>query len=353
MMKKYSYTSYEDSKYGNYKNFENLKGASFGRRKRQFPPYSNWTKDINKVHDKKKTEAYKGTYAKKKKEASDFRYGNYHQYYGYRNQGSIDSRILCMKKEWFKSKDVLDIGCNAGHFTLALARDFSPSSIIGIDIDDALVKMAMRNIRHYILPENILDEDFPISLVLSYGPVAQAIDPKGRYPAGNFPFNVQFIQGNYILSSSDHPYISEEEPYFDTILCLSVTKWIHLNWGDDGIKRLFNRIYAHLRPAGKLILEAQAFSSYAKKKKITEEIFEHYKSIKLKPEMFNEYLVNEVGFKSCELIDTPAHSSQGFSRPIYLFTKGDDGNIQKVPKHVFYYSSDSPCDDSDVEQLTD
>ncbi|KFM78994.1 7SK snRNA methylphosphate capping enzyme, partial [Stegodyphus mimosarum] len=352
MMKKYSDTSYEDSKYDNYEKFENLEeSVSFGRRKKHFAPYNNWTKDTkSKVHDKKKTEAYKSTYTKKKKEAFDFRYGNYHQYYGYRNQGSIDSRILCMKKQWFKGKDVLDIGCNAGHFTLALARDFSPRCIIGIDIDDTLVKMAMRNVRHYILPENISDQDFPISFVLSYGPVAQALDPKSRYPAGNFPFNVQFIQGNYILPSYD---ISQEEPYFDTILCLSLTKWVHLNWGDDGIKRLFNRIYAHLRPAGKLILEAQAFSSYARKKKITEEIFEHYKSIKFKPEMFNEYLVNEVGFESCELIDTPAHSSQGFSRPIYLFTKGDHGNINKVPKHVIYYSSDSHCDDSDVEQLSD
>lgn len=64
-----------------------------------------------------------------------------------------------------------------------------------------------------------------------------------------------------------------QEAYFDTVLCLSLTKWIHLNWGDAGIKRLFHRIFAHLRPGGYLILEAQSFQSYSKRRKITVSIF--------------------------------------------------------------------------------
>jgi len=30
------------------------------------------------------------------------------------------------------------------------------------------------------------------------------------------------------------------------LLSLSVTKWIHLNWGDEGVKNLFHKIYALL-----------------------------------------------------------------------------------------------------------
>lgn len=103
-------------------------------------------------------------------------------------------------------------------------------------------------------------------------------------------------------------------PEYDTILLLSTTKWIHLNFGDEGIKRVFKRIHAQLRPGkkgrtndtfiylflgGKFILEAQHFSTYKKKKKLTETIFNHFKNIKLKPENFSDYLLHEVsGWKT-------------------------------------------------------
>lgn len=36
-----------------------------------------------------------------------------------------------------------------GYLTLAIAKDFQPSHILGIDIDDKLVGVARKNIRHY------------------------------------------------------------------------------------------------------------------------------------------------------------------------------------------------------------
>lgn len=30
---------------------------------------------------------------------------------------------------------------------------------------------------------------------------------------------------------------------YEVVTCFSVTKWVHLNWGDDGITKLFHRFY--------------------------------------------------------------------------------------------------------------
>ena len=47
---------------------------------------------------------------------SQYCYGNYDKYYGYRNSGAFeeDVRLSLLKKEWFEGKDCLDIGSNTG-----------------------------------------------------------------------------------------------------------------------------------------------------------------------------------------------------------------------------------------------
>ena len=69
---------------------------------------------------------------------------------------------------------------------------------------------------------------------------------------------------------------------------------------------------------GILILEAQSFSGYRKKKRLTERIFENFQNIKLRPEGFSDYLLHEVGFESGTMIAVPNHSSQGFQRPLQV-----------------------------------
>ena len=53
-----------------------------------------------------------------------------------------------------------------------------------------------------------------------------------------------------------------ERGSYDTVTCLSVTKWVHLNRGDEGLKQLLLSIYQLLAPRGRLILEPQPWRSY-------------------------------------------------------------------------------------------
>lgn len=263
-----------------------------------------------------------------------FQYGNYNRYYGYRNGGGQeDPRLKAMKKEWFRGLDVLDIGCNVGHLTLSLARDYAPRKVIGLDIDGGLIRAARRNVRHYLTAALAGEMRFPVSMAICHGPIAAAALPGRQAESVAFPNNVFFVEGNYILDSDAQLEAQQEE--FDMILCLSLTKWVHLNWGDDGVRFLFKRMYRQLRPGGRMLLEAQPFNSYAKKKKLTETTYKNFHAIALRPEKFNEYLLSpEVGFAKCELVATPSHASKGFQRPLYLFTKaGSLDESQSQPRN--------------------
>lgn len=81
------------------------------------------------------------------------------------------------------------------------------------------------------------------------------------------------------MPSSDAD-LARQYPEYDVILALSVTKWIHLTHGDAGLKRAFVRMFLQLRPGGKLVLEAQPWASYKRKKKLTVCLHVDYSSLK-------------------------------------------------------------------------
>ncbi|KAL7078072.1 hypothetical protein ACQ4LE_002364 [Meloidogyne hapla] len=116
---------------------------------------------------------------------------------------------------------------------------------------------------------------------------------------------------------------------YDVILALSISKWIHLNWGDEGIKRFFQRTFKHLNKGGRLLLELQDWSKYYKRAKTTPELLEIYKNIKFKPDQFKDYLINNVGFIECQELGTPKAVTRGFERPILVFKKGNNLNSRK------------------------
>ncbi|TDG41134.1 hypothetical protein AWZ03_012444 [Drosophila navojoa] len=231
-----------------------------------------------------------------------FIYGNYRHYYGKRildtDFHDVRLDVLGMQPELFRGKQLLDVGCNSGHFSLEIAKKFEVKSLVGLDIDRALISEAQ-------LAVNLLKRSSNISAATA---------------AGKFPYNVKFVHGNFVLA--DDVLLEIVRPQFDVILCLSVTKWIHLNFCDAGLKQAFRRMYLLLHPGGKLILEPQAFDTYKRRKKLTESIRKNYEAIQFKPDQFASYLLSqEVGFARMQLMGVPAHCQAGFKRPILIFSK--------------------------------
>uniref|UniRef100_A0A1B0GEA7 RNA methyltransferase n=1 Tax=Glossina morsitans morsitans TaxID=37546 RepID=A0A1B0GEA7_GLOMM len=238
-----------------------------------------------------------------KKCKQKFIYGNYTKYYGYRNMDKVfhDVRldVFDAYSDLFAGKSVLDIGCNTGILTIEVAKRFKVKSIIGLDIDRHLIDQAFKvlNRQKKSLPFDNESKRLEI-----------------------FPFNINFVHGNYVLK--DDVLLEIEKPQFEIVLCLSLTKWIHLNFGDKGLKQAFRRMFLQLKPQGVLILEAQCFNNYAKRKRITDTIYHNYRAIEFFPQDFHTYLLSaEVGFKNCELMGVPDHCKAGFQRPIYIFYK--------------------------------
>ena len=91
---------------------------------------------------------------------------------------------------------------------------------------------------------------------------------------------------------------------FNVILCLSTIKYVHLNFGDNGIKALFLRAFASLEDDGLFIIDPQPWKSYKKSKKASETTLANFNSIKIKPDMFKEYL-EAIGFKILTTIAYP------------------------------------------------
>ncbi|CAF4816707.1 unnamed protein product [Rotaria sp. Silwood1] len=247
---------------------------------------------------------HKKRYDKKRRHSQPPRYGNFQGYYGYR-QPNHDQRLQYLEHNWFHNKQVLDVGCHTGHVTFYVAEHFQPDQIVGIDIDQQLIQQARHQLWNRI----------------------QTANNNNNLNTNNdnnhnkrYPFNLRFQQENFVLDNDED--LANIRAEYDTIIAFSVTKWIHLNFGDQGLKRFFKRIYRTLYPGGRLILEPQPWSSYRLKRRMTKDITETYNRIEFKPTEFVSYLLSaEVGFETCTTIATPNHMHKGFQRSMFLFLK--------------------------------
>lgn len=175
---------------------------------------------------------------KTQKQYAPHQYGNYDRYYGYRNLNEfIDVRLKVFMRDSriFRDKDILDIGCNVGLMTIAVAKMLNPKTITGIDIDKNLIQKARRNLAMYARIPSTSDKSMEQPSQKPHCSkknvsIKKAVDKKSKYQSKNsknkhtdyFPISFPICFGNIMNIDNKSP--DETDPkkfpqnvYFRTV----------------------------------------------------------------------------------------------------------------------------------------
>lgn len=219
------------------------------------------------------------------------------------------------------------------------AQLWGAQEVIGVDIDDTLIRAAWKRRRSLwsqqqpsvsetienqgTSKKRMLDEEgphsapvhdyFPAAFEHMFGPLSMSSTSSGSTSRNQFPHNVSFRTTDWVNDGA-----VEDHQGYDVVIAFSITKWIHLNNGDEGIRSFFHRIFGVLRPGGVFILEPQDWASYAKTRRMNSVLRENAKTLQLRPDDFSRILL-EIGFVEEEKLG--AIGEGGFCRPIVLFYK--------------------------------
>lgn len=271
-----------------------------------------------------------------------FRYGNYHRYYGYRVGETLeDHRVAHFQDEWFTGKRVVDIGCNEGLVGLSIAVRCAPASMLGVDIDNHLVKKAKDKLERLrraagkqareVAKHAEKEKESPVGTALEGTEGGKKENPAEIDPATPSSASLSLAHAVAALKSSKFKCCNAVDEVFeenscDAALCLSVTKWIQLNWGDAGLLKLFRNIFHALSPGGIFLVEPQPWRSYKqafKKQNMPPETRAHFRDIKIKPSDYRGVLRDTIGFASVETLrDADLTAGTEFDRTVLLCVKG-------------------------------
>lgn len=168
------------------------------------------------------------------------RFGNFINYYDFNSAPERCDLLPLDDVLWTSSSEisqesylVLDVGCNAGNFTQLLYEFLTKKKpgrkiiILGIDIDSILIERA-KELNQY--KENVFYSSF----------------------------NVMDYDNNGDNCISNHLKLYSKQQ-FNVVCCFSITMWIHLNNGDDGLEQFLDYM-AQLSEI--LIIEPQPWKCY-------------------------------------------------------------------------------------------
>lgn len=262
-------------------------------------------------------------------------HGNYYGYY-LKRPFTADPRLALLSDDLFAGRRVLDVGCNEGWVTCEIAQSWGASHVLGVDIDEVLIRGSWRRRRvawslqapdshpSHLASDSeerpskrareetpIVPNHFPASFEHTYGPVS--VPPYENTRKHLFPHNVSFRTADWV--NEDVP---EDQSGYDVVIAFSISKWIHLNGGDDAMVRFFKRVHDVLSVGGVFVLETQPWDTYAKARKMDKRLQENAKNLTLRPNDF-ERLLKEIGFGSPRNLGTTGEGQ--FCRPVDVYTK--------------------------------
>lgn len=159
---------------------------------------------------------------------------------------------------------ILDIGCNAGNFTQLFYKFICDRNgaanksvhVLGIDLDAGLIARA---IEHNVHGPNVSYACVDIMNVAETDQIAQYLRKFQRTS-------------------------------FDVVCCLSLTMWIHLNHGDDGLLQFLDAVDLLAGPK-MLIIEPQPWKCYTsavRRMKKADKGFERFASLRMRKTIEND-----------------------------------------------------------------
>jgi len=250
-----------------------------------------------------------------------------------------------LKREWFEGKRVLDIGSGDGQLSLLLTVQYEPELYLGVDIDPKQVKHAT-DLMHKVAQQEglaskleILETEVQENPESERAQKVQSLPKSFRQCLGSSELLDSLHEGALVkhiaksikgylyprLAFRSENYISHlntEFEKFDTVVCLGLARYIHLNFGDIGIKTLFYKVYDSLPSGGLFLLEVSPWKSYKKNKNSCKAFDENFRKIQLRPTEFDHYLRRSVGFELLKMLKRPEVDGVAtLEKPIFVYQK--------------------------------
>jgi len=121
--------------------------------------------------------------------------------------------------------------------------------------------------------------------------------------------------------------------------------YVHLNWGDAGLKRFFRRCFLELKSGGRFIVEVEGFDWYRRRyRKLSDQSKRVFESIKLFPANFHTHLLSEeAGFSHQEEIDTGTPVAREMGKPHYPLNMRLDFPVKAGLVDYWFSTRDALC----------